>query len=192
MYSSEYTSGFPGPAVSHLAAPLRLVTKAIPDRLLGIFYKWTSSRRSGDIAPFLPARLSTGHETIQSSACRRKGSCYENEAVPALSCFRHGTRGPDDPTRDRRNRNRPADGTRDHDGHKYRRRSSDNRRDSHTAFPESFRVESTDRSRVAPRETYTTANSVLLPNMTNSILFIDCLAVCIATAPRTSPEPVCT
>jgi len=34
MYSGEYASGFSGPAAWHLAAPLRLVTKAMPDRLL--------------------------------------------------------------------------------------------------------------------------------------------------------------
>ena len=36
MYSSEYTSGFSGPAASHLAPLIRLVTKTMSDRLLPI------------------------------------------------------------------------------------------------------------------------------------------------------------
>ena len=67
------------------------------------------------------------------SANRRKGSCYENEAVFILSCFRHWTRGPDGPPRDRRSRDHPAIDARHSDGDKHCRRSSDDRRDSRAA-----------------------------------------------------------
>lgn len=86
----------------------------------GISYKWTSNRCSAGMAPFLPLRS-------QYQSPNAFGVQPTEGAVLAQSCFRHGTRGHDDPTRDRRNRNHPADGTRDRDGHEYRRRSSDNR-----------------------------------------------------------------
>jgi len=53
------------------------------------------------------------------SAFRGKGSCYENEIMLALSCFRRWIHGPDDLSRNRRTGVRPTDGARHSDGDKY-------------------------------------------------------------------------
>jgi hypothetical protein len=96
---------------------------------------WTRDRCSGGMASFLPLEsyVPVKKRMVRGSAYRRKGSCYENEAMLALSCLRHWTRDPDGPPRDRRNRDYSADGARYSDGRKSCSRSSDDCREGHTA-----------------------------------------------------------
>jgi hypothetical protein len=73
MYSSEYTSGFSGPAASHLAPLIRLVTKTMSDRLLPILkaitknFSTLAAQAAGtSIAPSLhkrPSGAATQRET---------------------------------------------------------------------------------------------------------------------------------
>jgi hypothetical protein len=75
MYSSEYTSGFSGPAASHLAPLTRLVTKTMSDRLLPILNQTRRISRSR-LHKLLAHRLlhpsTRGHQALQTDVNREK------------------------------------------------------------------------------------------------------------------------